>query len=855
VIGVDFGTQSCVISQAKRGGIDTVLNEASKRQTPALVSFSGKQRLMGVAAQGVARSNFKNTVVLIKRFVGKCWNDPQVQEDIKRCPNENAFSELEGNKIGITVHYDGEMLTLTPEHVCAMLMDSLKNTAEYANEGRAVSDIVFSVPCFWRDRQRRAFLDAAHVANCSVLGLINDTTATALSYGIWKSASNQFKVDEAEYVMFVDMGYASLQVCIAAFYQGRLEIVAEASDPNLGGRDIDWLVAQHFAKEFKEKHDADPMTNPKAFIKLLDASEKAKQTLTPEGVQFAPVNVEFLMNEIDFSTKLTIEDLNQLINPLVERLVQPLEKCMEESKVSLDKIKAVEIVGGSTRVRAIKRRIAEVTERELSQHNYGLSTTLNADEANSRGCALRCAILSPAFRVKEFNVNDVVTEPITLSFDASSEAAKAAALEDGEEDEDVSMNAAGENSIVFLSPGTKLPKTTRITFRRSQAFDVRASYDEAPDLYKNLATFRISGMPDTIGENEIPRIQVDFRLDHRGLLSVSRAKYMEPLLDEEDKDGDTPMDDAGSEDKVGEAKEEGKEAGAASAKADESKGEEEKPKKKRKFRPQELKVDSIYPGAMTEDEVMNCAAREREYAAMDKLIRETSDMKNSLEEYVYRMRDSIIGTLREFASDDERSSFQKMIEEMQEWIYDQGEDETKEVYAHKLKELKDIGEKFVSRKQESEGRGPALEHLQQTIGDNLSVVNSPDEKYAHIDDSERDSVRKACSDAEAWVTEMKEKQADKNLHEDPVLSVGAIESKIRELENTCRPIVTKPKPKPQKKEPKGKNEEKKGGEEKAAEQDGEEPMDTSGEGAAAQGDAADGADDGVDNEEKGMDVD
>lgn len=818
VVGVDFGTLNCTISQAKRGSIETVLNEASKRQTPALVSFQGKERFMGVAATSLTKSNYKNTVVDVKRFIGKNWSDPQVQLDIKRCPNSKAFVELENDSIGITVAYNDEKVTLTPEDYCAMVISSLKGTAEFANEGRNVADIVFSVPAYWQDRQRRAFLDAAKIADVNVLGLINDGTATALSYGIWKSASNQFSVDEAEHVMFVDMGHASTQVTIAAFYQGRLEIVASASDPNLGGRDIDWTLCEHFAEEFKAKHGGDVMANPKAVLKLLDASQKAKHTVTPDGVAFANVNVEFLLDEKDFNTKLMIETFDELVEPLVSRVTEPIERAMEMSGLTMDKIKSVEIVGGATRVRAIKRRIGEALGLDASAHNFGLSTTLNADEATSRGCALRCAILSPAFRVKEFVVADTVTQPIRLEWEAASAAAPAE--EDNADEEENGEVAAGKNDIVILATGDETPKTRRVTFRRGQAFEIKAQYAEEKDeAKKEIGVFEISGMPATVSDGTVPRIRVDFRQDEFGLFKVAAAKYMEPIVEEA---GEAKMEtEEGAEGKDKEAKEE--------------------PKKK-KFKAVALKVKSSFTKALTEGDIENASTREKNYAAQDKILRDTAEMRNKLEEYVYSFRDKVSGPLRDFGTDDERSEFSGALDAAEAWIYDEGYDETKEAYASKLKDLQSLGNKFVERSREAEDRPAAIGRFNEKIGQLLQVVNSEDEKYDHIEEEEREKVRKTCKEAEKWLKDLSDKQAQLNPYQDAALRTADIDAKIQELMSSCIPVVNKRRPAKPKADEKKAAEEKEAADEKTADED-------------ASADKEEGDEAKKTEEENGMDVD
>jgi len=782
VVGVDFGTGSCVISQAKRGGIETVLNEASKRQTSALVSFKDETRFMGEQAVPLSSSNFKNTVKNLKRFIGKSWSDPSIQNEIELLPNAFAYKELDGDKIGIEVEFKEETMVFTPEELTAMLVGQLKATAEFANEGRPVADMVFSCPAYWTNRQRRALLDSCRIANIGLLGLINDGTAAALSYGIWKSASNQFQATEKEHVMFVDMGYTSFQVTIAAFVQGKLEIVSSACDANLGGRDVDMLLAEHFSEKFAAKHKMNPLSESKPTMKLLAGCEKAKKELTPDGVNIAKIHVEYIMEEIDFTSNLELETFEGLIAPLVARVVEPLEKAMEQSGLTMDKIHSVEIIGGAMRVRAFKKKVAETLGLDTTKLNYGLMTTQNADECVSRGTALMCAMLSPVFRVKEFKVVDQVPYGIKLSWEQKDSIPEDAMEEDG-------VDTAGENSIIIMEKGTQFPKSRRVTFRRKDAFQIFASYDDQseadlpPGSDLDIAEFEISGMPST-QEDSPPRIRVDFKYDHSGVFEVDFAKYLQEIIPEK------TAESKGDEAKV--------------AEGDESKvveGEtEEKPKKTFKSIP--LKVDVVYPFALTPEAIEKASRRENEFIAQDKVLRATSDKKNELEEYCYSMRDKVEGELREFATEGERTEIQGELEAVESWLYDEGYDEKLEVYVSKLKGLQDQGNKFVHRMHEHEERPKAAQSLKDDIGTYLGVVNSPDPKYDHISQEDRNKVVNACEDAEKWITTQMSKQVDKNLHEDPCITVGEIETSKNDLRYICKPIVSKKKPAPKKEEKK-----------------------------------------------------
>ena len=820
VAGLDFGDLSCVACAARRGGIDTVLNENSKRKTTSAVSFQGSQRFIGEAAVPLARSNYKNTVHEIKRFLGASWNDPEVQAMIATLPNKDFFVETEGNKVGVKVSYNDEKMVLSPEELTAMLLGGMSNTiASWAGQ-RSVADLVLSVPHFFTDKQRRALLDAAKIAKLNVLSLINDNTATALA-GIWKSARNMFHATDKQHVMFVDMGHSQFTVSIVAFVQGKLQVVATACDRTLGGRAIDGALVDKFAQEFSEKHKADPRTNPKALIKLTKACAKAKTTLTPEGVAFANVNVEFLMNDTDFRSKVLIEDFEEMCAPLVARIAGPIEKALAQSGLTAEDLHAVEIVGGSTRVRCIKREIARVLKLDTSKTNYGLSTTLNADECVAKGCALYCAMLSPAFRVKEFAVGDINALPIRVSWTQDPVPADDgdAAMED-DAGEDQGENASSASSLVLFKSGAELPKTRRITFRRSKPFTISAEYDaEAagalpPGTDPFIGEFTVSGM--SAQEDDVPpTIRVNFRLDSSGVFSASSSQMLveikpkeeEKVAEEakkEDENAAAPAAEEGEAKKedAGDAKaEEGDKKEEEAKKEGESKSAEgkddaaEKPRPKKRYKRSDLDIKSVVR-SMSSVQLEKSIERELAFVNQDRIIRETADARNALEEFVYGMRSSITGRLSKYATPETVETVTKKLDTTETWLYDEGFDQDKQVYEEKLRNLKEMVEKVEFRYNEVEKRPKAASELAASIESMLAIVNSTEEQYAHLTDEERETVRTECAKAQSWLEAKRDEQDKLDKSADPVLTSSMIASKKLDAEMACRPVLTKPKPKP-----------------------------------------------------------
>jgi heat shock protein 4 len=272
-----------------------------------------------------------------------------------------------------------------------MVLSNLKSIAE-GNLNSAVMDCCIGIPVYFTDLQRRAVLDAATIAGLRPLRLFHETTATALAYGIYKT---DLPENDQLNVAFVDVGHASMQVSIVGYKKGQLKMLSHAYDRSLGGRDFDEALFKHFAAKFKEEYKIDVYQNARACIRLRVACEKLKKMLSanPE----APMNIECLMDEKDVRGFIKRDEFEQISAPVLERVKRPLEKALAEAGLTTEDVHFVEVVGSGSRVPAIIKIITEFFGKEPRR-------TMNASECVARGCALQCAILSPTFKVREFQV-------------------------------------------------------------------------------------------------------------------------------------------------------------------------------------------------------------------------------------------------------------------------------------------------------------------------------------------------------------------------------------------------------------------------------------------------------------------
>jgi heat shock 70kDa protein 4 len=370
--------------------------------------------------------------------------------------------------------------------------------------GQAVSDVTISVPGWFTDLQRRAMLNAAEIAGLNCLRLINDLTAVALGYGITKSDLPELP-EPPKHVVFIDVGHSNYSVCVAAFSKGQVDIKSTAFDRNFGGRDLDYALVQHFATEFKTKYKFDVLSSPKAIFRLSAGCEKLKKVLSANAE--APINVEALMNDVDAASKMTRVEFEALVADLLNRTEAPILQALADAGLEPSQVDNIELVGGSTRVPAIKERISKIFPGKI------LGVTLNQDEAVARGATFACASLSPVFKVREFAINDINAYPISLFW------------EKDPSDE--------ETSILAYPVRNRIPSTKVLTFARSGPFELEAKHDESVPLPGNVspwigkATFKApqSAEPQTI--------KVKARLNLHGVLAFEGA-YIHEEIEKED---------------------------------------------------------------------------------------------------------------------------------------------------------------------------------------------------------------------------------------------------------------------------------------------------------------------------------
>ncbi|XP_044310187.1 heat shock 70 kDa protein 4 [Varanus komodoensis] len=788
VVGIDLGFQSCYVAVARAGGIETIANEYSDRCTPSCISFGPKNRSIGAAAKSQVISNAKNTVQGFKRFHGRAFTDPFVQDEKAKLAYE--LVQMQSNSIGIKVMYMEEERNFTVEQMTGMLLTKLKETAENALK-KPVVDCVVSVPCFYTDAERRSVMDATQIAGLNCLRLINETTAVALAYGIYKQDLPALE-EKPRNVVFVDIGHSAYQVSVCAFNKGKLKVLATAFDTILGGKKFDEVLVNYFCEEFGKKYKLDIKSKIRALLRLSQECEKLKKLMSANASDL-PMNIECFMNDIDVSGTMNRSKFLEMCDDLLARVEPPLRSVLEQAKLKKEDIYAVEIVGGTTRIPAVKERVSKFFGKEVS-------TTLNADEAVTRGCALQCAILSPAFKVREFSITDLVPYPISLKWNSPAE--------------------EGISDCEVFPKNHAAPFSKVLTFYRKEPFTLEAYYSCPKELpYPNpaIAQFLVQKvMPQADGSSS--KVKVKVRVNIHGIFSVSSASLVEVHKSE---DNEEPMEtdqQAKEEEKMqvdqeeqqkteehqqpaqAENKTESEEMETSQAGSKEKKTDQPPQAKKAKVKTTtvDLPIENQLVWQIGKDMLNLFIENEGKMIMQDKLEKERNDAKNAVEEYVYEMRDKLCSVYEKFISEEDRNTFTLKLEDTENWLYEEGEDQPKQVYIDKLAELKTVGQPIQVRFQESEERPKAFEELGKQIQQYMKAVLSfkaKEEQYDHLDPAEVAKVEKSVNEAMEWMNNKLNLQNKRSLTLDPVITAKEIDAKTKELINMCNPVITKPKPK------------------------------------------------------------
>jgi len=478
IIGIDLGTTNSAVAVMEGGEAKIITSSEGGRTVPSIVAENKKgERLVGQTAKRQAVTNPENTIFSVKRFIGRKFDDPEVQEDLKKMP----YASKKASDGSIRVIMNGK--EYSPQEISAFTLQKLKADAE-TYLGGPVTEAVITVPAYFNDSQRQATKDAGKIAGLDVKRIINEPTAAALAYGLERKKSEKIAV--------YDLGGGTFDITILELGDGVFEVMATNGDTHLGGDDFDNQLMNYIIDEFKKDQGIDLHQDKAAMQRVKEAAEKAKIELSSTAE--TEINLPFVTADASgpkhLQMTLTRAKLEGLVGDLIQKTLKPCETVLKDAKVSKSDIDEVILVGGMTRMPKVREVVKEFFGKEPNH-------SVNPDEAVAIGAAIQGGVLGG--EVKDLLLLDVT--PLSLG-----------------------IETLGGISTKLIDKNTTIPTS------KSQVFSTAADNQTSVEIHvlqgeremasdnKSLGRFMLDGIPPA--PRGIPQVEVSFDIDANGIVNV-----------------------------------------------------------------------------------------------------------------------------------------------------------------------------------------------------------------------------------------------------------------------------------------------------------------------------------------------